>query len=302
MESLLFEYMRVGVVHFMAFPECIGGEGPILETVSQIVEDPFFNAIEVTRIRDDETRRRVRVLLDASGMKVAYAAQPVILSEKLNLNARDEEERIRAIGSLRMRIDEAVELGAESVALMSGPDPGEALREESLILLAASLQDLCDYAFTKGIKITLETFDRTVDKRALVGPSDDAVRLAELVNRNNFGLLIDLSHLPLQFESAYKAIHTVQHYLVHAHIGNCVLADRNHPAYGDQHPPFGIPGSENGVEEVVEFLQVLRDVGYIEPSADPPILSFEVKPLPGLSSNFVLGNAKRTLLEAWARL
>jgi sugar phosphate isomerase/epimerase len=294
--------MRVGVVHFMAFPECMRGEGPILETVSRIAEDPFFNAIELTWIHDDDTRRRVRDVLDASGMKVAYAAQPAVLSGKLNLNATDEDERIRAVASLRMRIDEAVELGAESLALLSGPDPGEAGRDEGIALLAASLQDLCDYAFVNGVKVTLETFDRTVDKRALIGPSDDAVRLAELVNRNNFGLLIDLSHLPLQFESSYKAIHTVQHHLVHAHIGNCVIADRNHPAYGDQHPPFGIPGGENGVDEVVEFLQVLRDVGYLEPSADPPILSFEVKPTTGLTSNLVLGNAKRTLLEAWARL
>jgi len=302
MDGSFYEYMRVGVVHFMAFPECMQGEGPILETVTRIAEDPFFNAIELTRIRDDQTRQRVRSLLEASGMKVAYAAQPVVLGERLNLNASDEDARIQAIAALRVCVDEAVELGAESLALLSGPDPGESERDEAITRLAASLQDLCDYAFVQGVKIVLETFDRTVDKKALIGPSDDAVRLAELVNRNNFGLLLDLSHLPLQFESPYKAIHTVQHHLVHAHIGNCVVADRNHPAYGDQHPPFGIPGSENGVDEVVEFLQVLRDVGYLESSVDPPILSFEVKPMAGMTSSLVLANAKRTLLEAWARL
>lgn len=302
MDGSLFEYMRVGVVHCMAFPECMRGDGPIVETVARIAEDPFFNAIEIASIQDDDARQQVRSLLDASGMRVAFAAQPAVLAGKLNLNAPDEDDRIRAVASLRMRIDEAAELGAESIALLSGPDPGETERDDAIVRLAASLQDLCDYALVKGIKVTLETFDRTVDKRALIGPSDDAVRVAELVNRNNFGLLIDLSHLPLQFESSYKAIHTVQHYLVHTHIGNCVVADRSHPAYGDQHPPFGIPGGENGVDEVVEFLEALRDVGYLEPSDDPPIVSFEVKPTQGLTSNLVLANAKRTLMEAWARL
>ncbi|MBM3216592.1 sugar phosphate isomerase/epimerase [Candidatus Poribacteria bacterium] len=302
MNASMYEYMRIGVVHFMAFPDCMSGEGPILETVTRIAEDPFFNAIEITSVRDDNVRRQVKAVVDVSGMALAYAAQPVILSGKLNLNALDEDDRIRALSALRDCVDEAVELGAKSVAILSGPDPGELHRERATAILASSLQDLCDYAHPSGIGITLETFDRTIDKRALIGPSEEAVRLAELVNRGNFGLLIDLSHLPLQFESPYKALHTTQPYLVHAHIGNCVMGDRSHPAYGDLHPHFGIAGGENGVDEVAEFLQVLLDIGYLEPSEDPPLLSFEVKALPGQSAALVLANAKRTLIEAWARL
>ncbi|GIX06531.1 MAG: xylose isomerase [Candidatus Poribacteria bacterium] len=301
MDAPLFEYMRVGIVHFMAFPDCMGGEGPILETITRIAEDPFFNAIEITQIKDPTVRDQVREVLAVAGMQVAYAAQPIILSEKLNLNAPDEDERKRAIERLKEAVDEAEELGALGVAVLSGPDPGESRRDAETVLLAASLQELCDYAAAKGMGITLETFDRTIDKKALIGPSEDALKLAELVNRNNFGLMLDLSHLPLQFESSYKALHTVQDYLVHAHIGNCVL-DPNHPAYGDQHPHFGIAGGENDVPEVVEFLQALLDIGYLAPSDDPSILSFEVKPLPGQSAELVIANAKRTLLQAWAQI
>jgi hypothetical protein len=34
----------------------------------------------------------------------------------------------------------------------------------------------------------------------------------------------------------------------------------------------------------------------------PPIVGFEVKPLPGESSEMVIAGSKRTLLEAWSQL
>ncbi len=302
MEASIYEYMRIGLVHPMAFPECMSGSGPILETVTQIAEDPFFNAIEVTWIHDEGVRAAVRDVLQVGGLTCAYAAQPAVLTQKLNPNSFDESERAAAVAALKERIDEAADVGATSLALLSGPDPGADRRAAAADILAKSLQELCDYGLEADVAITLETFDRTIDKRALIGPSDEAVEVARLVNRDNFGLMLDLSHLPLQAESAQKALTTAQYQLVHVHIGNCVMRDPDHPAYGDLHPHFGVPGGENDVEELVEFLSVLMDIGYLVPSDDPPIVSFEVKPMDGQSSGVVLANAKRTLTQAWARL
>ncbi len=302
MDASIYEYMRVGLVHPMAFPECITGSGPILETVTQIAADPFFNAIEVTWIHDDDVRAAVRDVLQLGGLVCAYAAQPAVLTQKLNPNSFGEAERASAVNALKERVDEAAEVGATSLALLSGPDPGADQRAAAIGILARSLQELCDYGLDADVAITLETFDRTIDKCALIGPSDDAVEVARLVNRDNFGLMLDLSHLPLQAESAQKALTTAQYQLVHAHIGNCVMRDPEHPAYGDLHPHFGVPGGENDVDEVVEFLSVLMDIGFLTPSDDPPIVSFEVRPMEGQSSDVVLANAKRTLTQAWARL
>ncbi len=300
MDRSMYEFMRIGVVHPMAFPECMAGDGPVLETVTRIAEDPFFNAIELTWIRDDAVRAQVRDVLTAAGMPYAYAAQPAVLTQGLNPNSFDEDERAAAVADLKTRIDEARELAAGSIALLSGRDPGAERREEAFGVLARSLQELCDYGLTKDVAVTLETFDRTIDKRALVGPSGDAVAVAEMVNRDNFGLMLDLSHLPMQFESAEKALTTAQYHLVHVHIGNCVVRDADHPAYGDQHPHFGVEGGENGVAELVNFLRALIEIEYLVPSDDPPFVSFEVKPMAGQSSSVVLANAKRTLVEAWA--
>ncbi|MEE9399125.1 MAG: hypothetical protein V3V23_02555, partial [Dehalococcoidales bacterium] len=111
----------------------------------------------------------------------------------------------------------------------------------------------------------------------------------------------DLSHLPLMGESSDYALSAAKDYLTHVHIGNCVLKDKNHPAYGDKHPPFGIAGGENDVEEVRLFLKILMDIGYLG-EGKQNVVAFEVKPLDGESSEVVIANAKRTLMEAWARL
>jgi len=93
----------------------------------------------------------------------------------------------------------------------------------------------------------------------------------------------------------------VKDYLVHAHMGNCILKDKEHPGYGDQHPRFGIKGGENDVKELTEYLKVLLNIGFLNPQ-NPPIVSFEVKPLADKSSEVVIANAKRVLREAWIRV
>jgi len=46
---------------------------------------------------------------------------------------------------------------------------------------------------------------------------------------------------------------------------------------------------------------VLLDIAFLN-QQNPPIVSFEVKPLAGKTSEVVIANAKRVLKEAWARV
>lgn len=296
-------YLKIGLIHFMAYPQTIKGEGPILETLEKICEDDFFQAVEVSWIKDDPTREKVKNMLQASHLAVAYGAQPRLLVNKLNLNSFDEQERKKAVDCVKEGIEEASYLGAKAVAVLSGTDPGDAKRAEAKKLLIASLKELCGHAQRKNLSFVLETFDRDIDKKCLIGPSDEAAELSAEVRKDcpNFGLMIDLSHLPLLKESSKAAAKSVKKHLVHAHVGNCILKDKNHPAYGDQHPRFGAEGGENDVEQLREFLEALLDIGYLNEKTKP-IVSFEVKPMAGESSELVIANAKRTLQQAWAAL
>jgi len=304
MQDSIYKFMKVGLIHFMAYPETMKGEGPILETLQKIAEDDFFTAVEVSWIKDAEVREKAKKLLEVSHLTVAYGAQPRLLVKKLNLNSFDEAERKEAIDEVKAGVDEAYEIEAKSLAFLSGTDPGGQEREQAIKLLVSSAKEICAYAKSKGdLGITLEIFDQEIDKRCLIGPAKDARRVAEEVRKefNNFGLMVDLSHLPLLGESPTQAIIPVKDYLVHAHMGNCILKDKEHPGYGDQHPRFGIKGGENDVEELTEYLKVLLDIGFLN-SQNPPIVSFEVKPLADESSEVVIANAKRVLKEAWAKI
>ncbi len=43
-----------GVVHPLAFPECRGGYGPVIDTLSQIANDASFGDVEIAPVRDPE--------------------------------------------------------------------------------------------------------------------------------------------------------------------------------------------------------------------------------------------------------
>lgn len=304
MRESLQSFMKVGIVHFMAFPETGKGEGPILETVRKIAEDDFFSAIEVTSIRDDAVRQAAGKLLKDARLTVGFGGQPVLLSAKLDLNSLDEEKRQAAVSRIKSCIDEAESLGAGAVAMLSGPDPGPDKRDLALSQLIRSLKEICEYARGHGDPmVVLETFDADIDKRCLIGPSTDALRVAKEVRAvyPRFGLMVDLSHLPLQRETPAHSLGLLKDYLVHVHLGNCVLQDRSHPAYGDLHPPFGTKGGEVDVPEVTAFLRALFEVGYLG-EGRRPVVAFEVKPMADQSSEAVIAGAKRTLLEAWASL
>ncbi len=299
----MYKYMKVGIVHFMAYP-VLNGEGPVTDTIYEIAEDDYFNAIEISWIKDTVARAKAKKILETSHLTVVYGASPRLLTTGLDINSLNEDIRQQALATLKEGIDEAYEIGATGFSFLSGKYPGDEKKTEAMQALLRSTIDLCNYGKLKGnMIIELEIFDRDVDKKALIGPAADAKDFAEAVCQkcDNFGLIVDLSHIPQLNESPSQAVLPIKDYLTHVHLGNCIVSDKSHPAYGDKHPRFGISGGVNDVDETVEFLKVLTDIGFFNPD-NPPIVSFEVKPIGDESPRLVIANAKRVLKEAWARL
>ncbi len=296
-------YLRMGIVHFMAFPELAGGEGPWEETVKCIALDPFFSAIEITHIADEQQRRRIRDICQLAHLDIGFGAQPIILGQGLDLNSLDETQRGRAVAKMKELLDEACFMGADSFVVLSGKDPGQDRRGPAIQALIASLGELCDYSQHQGgPTVIAEAFDCDVDKCCLLGPAALCRQVAEAVCRehNNFGLMVDLSHIPLLRQSPREALEPVKDFLAAAHLGNAVL-DQNLPGFGDYHPIFGTPGSANGVPEMTVFLRTLVEIGFLD-GKTRPMVSFEVKPMQGQDSLLVIANAKRVMQQAWAQI
>ncbi|WP_090639642.1 sugar phosphate isomerase/epimerase family protein [Neobacillus massiliamazoniensis] len=303
MSANLHNSMKVGIVHFMAYPETMGGDGPTVETIKKIVQDEFFSGIEITSINNSEDQKEVIQILQSGGMTVGFGAQPILLRNKGNLNSFDETERRRAIELVKGGIDQAYELNASKIGFLSGAKP-DTNQDVALQLLTDSIKELCIYAKSKGdLILSLETFDDETDKKCLIGSNTLAVEVAKEVRKVDptFGLMLDLSHLPMQRETSFNALTIARDYINHAHIGNCYIKDISDPAYGDQHPRFGYPGSEVDVPELAEYLRVLLEIGYIG-EGNKNIVAFEVKPVGKESSDIVIAQSKRTLVDAWSLL
>lgn len=304
--SFYQETTSVGLVHFMAFPECMTGEGPILDSLQTLLDDDFFQAVEMTHIADGAVRKEVARRIAASGKWLGYGAHPLILGGKLNIHSRDRVNRARSLARLKQAIGEAAEMGAKGFVVMSGTDPGHEFRSEETDILVESLDRLCTWVreTESGMHLVIETFDRAgYGKNCLVGPTGEAVEIAKRVRERhpNFGILLDLSHLPLLNESPAESVPAAREVLVHAHVGNCVCRVPDDPYYGDNHPPFGFDSGENGVDELADFLQNLRTVGYLR-EGTRSVVSAEIRPMGDLTTADVIENTKQTLRAAWKRL
>ncbi|MGH0052244.1 MAG: sugar phosphate isomerase/epimerase family protein, partial [Sphaerochaetaceae bacterium] len=212
----LSHYMKVGLIHFMAYPVS-NGKGPVAETFRNICLDPFFEVAEITWIQDPEVRTQVKQMKETSHISVTFGAQPCLLSTKMNINDLSAENRMKAVQQLKRNIDEAYEIGATSLAFLSGPFEQETI-EESYQALVASTKELCAYAASKGsLRIALEVFDYDVDKKSLIGPAALAARYAKEIREEYpaFGLMVDLSHIPLLHETVEESLSPVKEYIVH---------------------------------------------------------------------------------------
>jgi sugar phosphate isomerase/epimerase len=303
--------MDFGVIHPLIYLECRGGEGPILETLPTIVNDADFGAIEIAPIKNPDVRQKAKALLAQSQLQVVYLPILPVLLEKLEPGSADTDLRKAAMTRLKALIDEAIDLGSV-MAMVQGPlDVSPDYREATTERLVQDLQELCDYAVAhsreKMLFITFENFDRDIEKKRLIGPTVEAAKMADAIDRPNFGLTIDLSHLPLLGETSEHALHAAGRHLIHAHIGNCVIDHRDSALYGDFHPRFGHPLGRNDLPEVVDYLKQLDAVQYWTKARErlgrTPILSMELRPVPGEeNSEAVLANGKRTFMRAWAQV
>lgn len=305
-------YFQTGVIQFMMFTDSPGNDARTIESAKQVFSDDFFGALAVGRM-SDEAMKAVKKMADDAHAVVPVSAAPFMLGNKLNLANVDEEGRKAAVEALKKSVDDAIFYESPIVEFLDGGKsyPGPEKEAQAVDQLVKSLNELCRYAASKSqsdapMWVQLETFDRSVEKMSLIGPSELAVDVARRVRAENpnFGLTIDMGHLPLLDEGYKQSLKAVAEYVTHVHIGNCIKHDHSHPFYGDSHPAFGMPGGVADVAELTEFFGALNEIGYFEKKLPTgrPWVTFEVKPQPGQDPTLVLANCKRVLKEAWALL
>ena len=298
MKDSIHKYFQIGTIQWMSHPPA---EYELLDSIKTICCDDYFDALEVTQIKDAFVREKAKEMLEQAHMKVCYGAQPRLLGPGLNPNDINEEGREKAERTLLEAVDEAEYLGAKGIAFLAGKWEKET-REKAYLQLIKTTENVCEYAASKGMSVELEVFDYDMDKEALIGPAPYAARFAaDMRSRcSNFGLIVDLSHFPTTYETSKFVIRTLRPYITHFHIGNAVIK-KGYEAYGDQHPRFGFPDSANDTVQLLDFFRELKEEGFLD-AANPYVLSFEVKPWKEEDGDVVLTGTKRVINRAWAIL
>jgi sugar phosphate isomerase/epimerase len=298
MKDSIHKYFQIGTIQWMSHPPAIYD---LLTSIKNIACDDFFDAIEITQIKDDAVREAAKNLLAQTHLKICYGAQPRLLGPKLNPNDLDEDGRLAAENTLLEAIDEAEYLGASGIAFLSGKWRPEH-KEAAYANLLKTTINLCRYAADKDMIVELEVFDYDMDKAALIGPAPLAARFAADMRTEvqNFGLLVDLSHFPTTYETSQFVVQTLKPYITHLHYGNAVVKP-GCDGYGDLHPRFGYPNSANDTEALLDYFKVLRAEGFFNAN-NPYVLSMEVTPRPGEDPDLILANTKRVTNRAWSLL
>ncbi len=284
----------------MAFPNSIESESSYINSLKEILLDPFFSVVEIGKNPFDTLTYIAKDLIHLSKCDLTYSAHSRLFKNKLNANSLNEELRKETVNELKRAIDEAYALNAVNFQFLSGHWQ-ESSKKQAFEALCKTTIEICDYAKKKGsMPICLEIFDYDIDKCSLIGKSELAFEYYQRVKEfcDNFGLMVDLSHIPMIHETIENHLKPIKDCIIHSHIGNTSIKDKSDIAYGDNHPRFGYPSGENDVKELSEFLRILLDCGYLN-KTKKNILSFEVKPLDNEDPKIIIANSKRTLLEAW---
>ena len=124
MNESIYKYFNVGTILWMSYPPATYGQSVegYKDSLLKVLKDDYFNAIEITQIKDDGLREEVKQLLGQSHMKICYGAQPRLLSTGLNPNDLDEEGRLKAEKTLREGIEKSRNLMTVRLAQDVGMD------------------------------------------------------------------------------------------------------------------------------------------------------------------------------------
>ena len=271
----------LGVNHQFLYPEAITDAAVHTETLKRAVQLENIDALDCWVWRGQRAREEISILR-SSGKIINYNIGDRFGEAACFPCSPDKAERIYTYDTLMREIEYALALGSKKIVFASGPDLPED-REKAKERLAELIVTIAKQ-LPRDVTLALEPTDRDVDKYFLFGPLDETVAFIKMMRRYvpSLGLLLDMCHIPLMHETLESAIEKADGTLVHIHLGNCMIKDKNDPFYGDKHIPWGYEGAEYDEQEGVKFLKMLEKIGYFDKKG--ATVSFEMRPYPNMSA------------------
>ena len=253
-----------------------------LESIKELSKTDKVAALDLWLWRGETAKEEIKILKD-SGKIINYNIGDRFGEDTALPASKSKLERDRAYSLIMREIGYALELGSKKIVFGSGPDDPEDREgaiERYFEFVMRFMKEI-----PSDVETSFEPTDRDIHKRFLFGPMDDTVDFIKRVRGegySNIGLLIDMCHMPIIYETLESGLQKGRDVLNHIHLGNCVIKNQNSPLYGDRHPAWGYEDGEYTEEDGIRFIKMLRDVGYTEKKN--ATISFEMRPYVGKSA------------------
>lgn len=284
------------LVYYMAYPGPGNLDGAsrslvdpayVLTSLSNVLKNLAFQAIELTSFKSSRLRQQVVDLLKGSGKDVAFHCEPVqwtneeALIDPSDLSSLSEVQRRRAVDRIRRLLDEAKRYGATQVFVASGRNPAsgqpydatsERTAQQACHALTQSLRTLAQEAKGRGQRLAVSVCDAGSPeagtfREALLGPTSRVVSVIEPLRGeglDNLGVSLDAGRLRLNGEGS-EAVAALAPFLQWFHASNCVGATGEVARRGDTHPAFGVADSQVHTALLTDCMRALAEVGYRGP-------------------------------------
>lgn len=302
MRQNIRDYARLGLVHHLLYPECVDDAKCHFDTLSEFVQRNDIETFDCCIPFEKPYKQKAIEAVKNSGKEAVYSMHVFPLRKiSLGSDAPEEQKLIRLY--LKDQIAVAAEMGAKGFVFASGADVSASKRSVARENFRNLCKWLCSELAGHGITALLEPFDREFDKKFLYGPTSECMELINSLTSEvkNFGIELDIAHLPLMGESFKTAFASVAPKLKRIHIGNCVMKNPSSKWHGDMHPPVGFAGGEIDIPELTEVLRLALEIGYLD-KLKRGALVLEMRSFPDKTVEETIRDSIKRLEYAWKLL
>lgn len=271
----------LGVNHMFLYPPSMVNADVHTDTLRQLADNPLVDALDCW-VWASHAKEELDILRN-SGKVINYNIGDRLGEKPVFPATTDPKERAYSMDILRRESDYALECGAKKIIFGSGKD----VPEDRVSAVARFTDFVLEWGsyLPKDVCLCLEPTDKDIDKFFLFGDLDKTCRCVQSMQdaNQNIGILLDMGHIPLMYETLESAVSKSASYLKHIHLGTCVLKNKEDPLYGDKHPAWGYPEAEYDENDGEHLLYLLKEVDYIG-GKQAPTISFEMRPLIGMDA------------------
>ncbi|HLE16637.1 MAG TPA: sugar phosphate isomerase/epimerase family protein [Anaerolineales bacterium] len=226
-----------------------------IEVTIQHVAKAGFDGIDIWGgrphiYRHDYSPQQLKVLrtmIEDHGLGVP-SLMPAFFRYPHSLTSPNEVVRQDSLEYMRQCIDNALELGAQTVLIVPGRRLSEQSMEDAWARLVDSVSQICQYAEQSHSRLAVEPVNRYVSD--LVNTASDARKIIEAVEYPDLGMVLDSGHINLSHESPQEAVDLAGDRLYQVHVNDNNGRQQQNLALGE------------GTFDFESFFQYLAKVDY----------------------------------------